>query len=339
MTIYSNIIVSALRSYVRAIGNSLRQKLGFVFIILFFSFLNTSSVFAEIDLSTIPAKYGEVIYRCREKSPNQLFIIGIGHRDTLSRLSVRNISRIQAEVYKLGEWLIQNEGLELLLPEGFFSNPSLKIEKRQAKGEPGQGRADSKSLDIKTLEEKLSDNKTFINAELLLKQNYPLTIKQVEDKNFYRAVGSCIRRLVNGGNDACDYLQVKSELDYLQERRTAAMLQRIPGIIHAEFQKGNIHARRAIFTMGLSHLSKIIQYLKENRIKIYSPLLAPHRNEDYLADLNLRKENFGVSILIPRTLADDPKILKAGKLDKIVDPYRWHSSARHSGSTKEPLSY
>jgi hypothetical protein len=339
MSIHSNIIVSVLQNYLKAIKESRGQKLLFAFIILFSSFLNIPSSIAAAGLSKIPAEFGKVIYRCHKRSPNQLFIIGIGHRDALTRLSVNNISRIQAEVYKLGEWLIQNEGLELLLPEGFFSSNSIKIEKKRVKGEPGKGRSGAESLDIKTLEEKLSDNKTFINAELLLKQNYPLTMKQIEDKNSYRAVGSCLQRLVNTGGDACDYLQVKSELDYLQERRTAAMLQRIPEIINAEFQRGNIRAKKAIFTIGLSHLPKIIKYLNENRITIYSPLLAPNRSEDYLAGLNLRKENFGVSILIPRRLADDQKILKANKLDKIVGRYRWPSSAGISGSTQEFLPH
>jgi hypothetical protein len=164
-------------------------------------------------------------------------------------------------------------------------------------------------------------------------------MKQVEDKNFYRAVGSCIQRLVNSGNNACDYLRVKSELDYLQERRTAAMLQRIPEIVDAEFQRGNIRAKKAIFTIGLSHLPSIIKYMDENLIRIYSPLLSPNKNEDYVALPNLRKENFGVSILIPKTLAGDQKILRANKLDKIVSHYRYDSSVLPFGSSREILSY
>jgi hypothetical protein len=97
---------------------------------------------------------------------------------------------------------------------------------------------------------KLSDNKVFINAELILKQNYPLTLKQVEDKDSYRAVGSCMQRLVNGGNEACADLQVKSELVYLQEKRTAAMLQRIPEIVDAKFQSGNIRAKKLFSPSG-----------------------------------------------------------------------------------------
>lgn len=332
-------MVSALRNNVRTIGDSRPKKLrlGFAFLLCFV--LNTSSSIADMDSSKILGEYGEVIYRCNEKSPNQLFVIGMSHRDALTGSSLNHLSRIQAEVYKLGEWLVQKEGLELLLPEGFFTTPAAKIEKKQSPGKTEKTRDCPESFDIKSLEEKLSDTKTFINAELLLKRNYSLTMRQVEDNRFYQAVSASIRKLAGSGNNACDYLQVRSELDYLQERRTAAMLQRIPEIVDAEFNGGNIRAKKAIFTIGLSHLPMIIRYLDENRIRIYSPLFSPNKNEDYTAVPNLRKENFGVTILIPKTLAGDQKILRANKLDKIVAHSRDQSSALPFGSTREILSY
>ena len=150
----------------------------------------------------------------------------------------------------------------------------------------------------------------------------------MEDEKSYVAVRSSILKLVNCGNNSCDFLAVKSELDYLQEKRTAAMLQRIPGIDDEEFRQGMIKARKAIFTIGMAHISKIIEYLNERRIKIYSPLIGSNKNEDYIADVNLLKENFGISIIIPKTLANDQKILEMNKLDKIVARSRNISSDR-----------
>jgi hypothetical protein len=37
------------------------------------------------NLSGLPGDYGEVIFQYKEKNPNQLYIIGMGHRDTLTR--------------------------------------------------------------------------------------------------------------------------------------------------------------------------------------------------------------------------------------------------------------
>jgi len=285
-------------------------------------FLYVASSSAGMNLAALPSEYGKVIYCCNEKSPNQLFIIGMSHRDSLSRLNGQNTSKVQAEVYKLGEWLIQNAGLELLLPEGFFKKKSQAAPKMSGMGD--QNAAHPAPLDIKAIEAKLSDTTSFINAEMLLMKNYHLRTQQVEDPKWYDAVAHFIRKLVSSTN-ASDYYRVKSELDYLQERRTAAMLQEIPAIIDAEYQQGSIRGKKAFFTIGMSHLHKIIQYLDENKIRIYSPLAVWNQDEDYVADLNLIKENFGVTIILPRTLADDQRILEINHLSGAVEKGRKHS--------------
>jgi hypothetical protein len=294
------------------------RKWLFVFVAIF-PLLDTPSSKAEMNLSAIPSEYGEVIYRYNEKSPNQLFIIGMSHRDTISRSNGQNTSRVQAEVYKLGEWLIQNRGLELLLPEGFFKKKA-KVEKEKSRP-PDPNRYRSEPLDIKIVEKKLSDATSFINAEMLLMKNYHLRTQQVEDPKWYDTVGCFIRKLASSGN-SCDYYLVRSELDYLQERRTAALLQRIPEIVNAEYHEGDIKSKRALLTIGMFHLYKIIKYLDESKIRIYSPLANSNKNQDYVADLNLRRENFGVFIILPKTLAHDPKILEINKLDKTVEKCR-----------------
>jgi hypothetical protein len=58
--------------------------------------------------------------------------------------------------------------------------------------------------------------------------------------------------------------------------------------------------------------------LNETRIKINAPLFASNEDKDYVSGLALQKENFGVSVVIPKTLADDPKILETNELDKII---------------------
>jgi len=290
-----------------------------LFVVLFLLVLTlTASMAAHLDL---PAQYGEVIYQTNEKSPNQLYIIGTGHRDSLTCLNSNLTPRVQAEVYKIGEWLIDQRGIELLLPEGFFKNGTKKVSKEKTQAVRGKKRP-PEGVDIKVLEERLSTNKTYVNAEMLLIRDHSLRVQQIEDKGHYDAVGNGIFKLVNSGKDLCDYSLQKSELDYLQERRIAAILQKIPERIDEELRQGNIPDRKALFTIGMSHLPRIIKYLNEKRITIPSPLLTSNKNDDYPAELNLFKENFGVSILIPRTLANDKEILKLNGLDKIVEQSR-----------------
>jgi hypothetical protein len=286
-----------------------------LFLLALFSFLLITPPNAQTILE-IPAEYGEIIYRFNEKSPNQIFIIGISHRDALTCLNGDNTSRVQAEIYKIGDWLIHNRGLELVLPEGFFKNPPAKIEKKNINAP--ERVSSCASLDLEALEKRLSDNKIYINAEMLLKENHSLRLQQIEDKDLYKAVRNHLLKLASCRDDSRDYSRLKSEIDYLQEKRTAAMLQKIPQIVNDEFRQGNIRNKKAIFTIGMFHLHEIIRYLTEKRIKIYAPLLASNGNESSMAELSLQKENFGVSVIIPRTLASDPKILEINELDKIV---------------------
>ncbi|MGZ3538741.1 MAG: hypothetical protein ACXVAB_12000 [Thermodesulfobacteriota bacterium] len=288
--------------------------------------LTVSFFLLSIPLSTaqtnsiLPPQYGRVIYQLNEKSPNQVFIIGLSHRDALTCLNGDNTPKVQAEVYKIGDWLIHNQGLELLLPEGFFKSTSTKIEEKDisAPGTPNR----CALLDIKLLEERLSDNKAYVNAEMLLKETHPLRLRQVEDKGLYDAVRNDLVKLISSRNDSGDYSLLKSKLDYLQEKRTAAMLQKIPEIIDDEFQRGSIKSRKAILTVGMYHLHEIIRYLNENRIIIHAPLPASNEIKDDHSELNILKEHFGVSVILPRTLADDQKILEINKLDKIARKYQ-----------------
>lgn len=106
------------------------------------------------------------------------------------------------------------------------------------------------------------------------------------------------------------------ELDYLQERRTAAMLQNIPDAVEAEIQSGHIQSRKAVFTIGMNHLDETIRYLQEDRISIASPLAGTPAG-DYEARLLLSDRDYGVTVILPRALLEDKQALHLTKLDRL----------------------
>jgi hypothetical protein len=296
--------------------------------VLIFALLGLTPTWGETSL-TFPTQYGEIIHQWDKESPGQLYIIGIGHRDTLTRANGDNTSRVQAEVYKIGEWLIHNRDVGLLLPEGFFKSPATKSDLLPIKASEKEITC-PEPTDMLTLEQRLADTRTFINAEMLLKAHHPVKTAQVEDPALYMEVRNDLLKLVNNPAPYCDPLLI-SELDYLQEKRTAAMLQNIPGVIDQEFRKGAIHHRKAIFTIGLAHLRDIIRYIDERKITIHPPASAPGGGKEYSAGLKLREDKFAVSIIIPRTLANDQKVLEMNRLDKIVAESR-RQTALHASS-------
>ena len=304
----------------------LRKSSCFLAIILVSLFLiRVPSPFAETNLN-IPAEYGEVIYRSNPESPNQLFIIGMSHRDSLTRANGGNTSRVQAEVYQIGNWLIHTQGVRLLLPEGFFKNPSAPIGKLNVPDSTGSC---ADLPDLKALEARLSDDQTYVNAEMLLKEDHSLRVRQVEDLPLYREVRDDLVKLASGGEKGCDPKVSIAELDYLQERRAAVMLQNISRVVEEEFRQGAIRNEKAIFTIGMSHIHSIIQYLKEGKITVCAPPLPSDGHRDYIANLDLQKKNFGVIVILPRTLAGDPEILRMNHLDPITLQPLLQSSALH----------
>jgi hypothetical protein len=92
------------------------------------------------------------------------------------------------------------------------------------------------------------------------------------------------------------------------------MLQRIPALVEDEFRQGNIDNRRAVFTIGLSHVSDILKYLEQRKITVLSPLFAQAKHDDYIDELNLTKENFGISVIIPKSLINDREAMEKNNL-------------------------
>jgi hypothetical protein len=274
----------------------------------------------------IPRKYGEVIYQSNGEGSKQIYIIGTEHRNTITCYNGINTAKVQAEVYRIGEWLIQHEGVRLLLPEGFFTGKTEKGVLRMSSAEKNRTNG-PRLLDPEDLEKRLADNRTYINAVILLKENYDVRVRQVENRFLYDAVHGAIGKLeADSVTPSCDLPSLKSQLNYLQEKRVAAMLQEIPAVVDEEFQRGNIKNKRALFTIGLSHLPLIIRYFNDKRIEIHNPLPAPDEDGDYVADLNLLKEKFGITIIVPQKLADEDRVLKLCGMDKIIAQCRKQTS-------------
>jgi len=164
------------------------------------------------------------------------------------------------------------------------------------------------------LEQRFSDDSTFVNAEMLLRENFSLLVKQVEDRDLYQTVYENIRLLFGSKGNLEKNFLIRSELDYHQEKRVGTMLQKIPGIVNEEFREGHIDNKKALFTIGLSHISNIINYLEERKITVLSPLFTPTKYDDYIDELNLAKENFGISVILPRTLINDHEAMERNKL-------------------------
>lgn len=265
--------------------------------------------------TAIPAEFGEVIFEIPGKSDRHLFIVGHSHRSARTGANGANTVQAQAEVYRIGEWLIQREGVRLLLPEGFFRKKTAAAPVKDA-GSNRPQLVKGTSIDTQTLVEKLSDTSVFVNADMLLKANYSIQLHQVEDQKVYQAVGEFLR-LTEDLRESEMMGLVGMELDFLQEVRSAAMLQNIPDAVEYEFALGNIDDRRAIFTIGMAHVDEIIRFLREGRIELAPPALTYATYENHSALLKLVEAGYGVTVILPRSLVDNQEALRMANLNSI----------------------
>jgi hypothetical protein len=210
----------------------------------------------------------------------------------------------QIETFRIGEWLINQNRIELLLPEGFF-------------GEMGRSRAidaTKSSLDNQTLQDALADTTHFINAELLLHEKYGIGLGQVENRELYRDVRDRLRSRLKAGAEVS--FSLYSELAHLQKLRTAYLLQAAPAVTATAYQQGRIAAPNAMMTIGLSHLKDIISFLETGRIDFgqqTESIASPLQN----TALEPIKKHVGITVVVPRTLmANGFKLVTASGLAK-----------------------
>ena len=257
----------------------------------------------------LPNEYGRVVYQKNQDAKNQIFIIGQSHRSGVNGKNGQDTVQAQMEIYRIGEWLIRQKNVELLLPEGFFQNGIVQ--------NSGQGRSYANdapdSLDSDHLRSLLQDTRRFVSADTLLSSHYPIRLGQVEDEELYQVVSYLVRKLGNRNEDVNQAFI--EELNDYQRKRTAIMLQNIPFAVETEYQRGDMENKHAIFTIGMAHIADIIEILHDKSIKgavINDLLLSPA--------FDLLEESYGVTVILPRSLAEDGRALRLSRLEQLASP-------------------
>ncbi len=262
----------------------------------------------------MPTEYGDAIFCINPHSPKQLYIIGISHRDPNSGANNSTTVRTQMEIFRIGEWLKKNRRLDLLLPEGYFvAGKSISSPAPSALHASNQLHP---VLDNAYLQKSLAADSPVVNAEKLLMQHYNLQACQVEDKIIYNAVRSSLGKLKTAGDGSDGIAGNIAELIYLQEVRTAQLLQNIPAVIENEVLCGTVGNCSALFTIGLNHIKDIFRYIENEKISIESP--SGIQSDNLTSNLNLLQRGYGITIIIPRTLADDHNLLQKTNIDRIL---------------------
>lgn len=257
----------------------------------------------------LPNEYGRVIYQKNQDATNQIFIIGQSHRSGVNGKNGQHTVQAQMEIYRIGEWLIRQKKVELLLPEGFFQKG---VVQNNTQGRPDANYAPA-TLDSESLRNRLQDTRRFVSADTLLSAQYHIRLGQVEDEELYQTVSHLMRKLENRNKDLNRSLF--EELNNYQRKRTAIMLRNIPFAVESVFQRGDIENKHAIFTIGIAHIADILEFFHSKTGKITE-------NDDLLSSstYDLLKEGYGITVILPKSLAEDGKVLRLARLEQAASP-------------------
>ena len=253
----------------------------------------------------LPNEYGRVVYQKNQDATNQIFIIGQSHRSGVNGKNGQHTVQAQMEIYRIGEWLIRQKKVELLLPEGFFQKG---IVQNDAQARPHANYAPD-TLDSERLRSLLQDTRQFVSADTLLSAQYPIRLGQVEDEELYQTVSHLMRKLGNRNEDWNRALF--EELNDYQRKRTAIMLQNIPFAVESVFQRGDIKNKHAIFTIGMAHIADILEVFHAETGVIAG-------NDDLLSSpaFYLLEEGYGVTVILPKSLAEDGTVWRLTRLEQ-----------------------
>ncbi|HKK02209.1 MAG TPA: hypothetical protein VJ955_08580 [Desulfuromonadales bacterium] len=259
-------------------------------------------------VAAFPSSLGTIVYQLHSDMPCQLYIVANSHRSCATGANGSKTLRAQIETFRIGEWLLKRKHLDLLLPEGFFGHDNATELPHWS----------AVRLDGQTLEKRLADTSTFVNAELLLHRHYGIGLYQVEDAAIYNRAKALLRSGLKDG--AVLSPGFGKDLNYLQERRLAAILQNVPTVLsHAE-RRERISTPTAMLTIGLAHLPDIIRYLKNGNIRI-SP--APGSKDlfpSFHTQLTLDRQDIGITVIVPHSLLSSRKLAQVASSFQSAKP-------------------
>jgi hypothetical protein len=251
----------------------------------------------------LPSEYGQVIYRTDTNAPARIYIIANSHRSAATGANGSETLQAQIETFRIGEWLIHQEHVGLLFPEGFFGHQ----EKAFSAAETPH------PFDKRALQQRLADTSVFTNAELLLHEQHGITLHQVEDRSIYLKT----REQILSGRNESSLLSPSTthELEYLQRLRTSTILQNsIQALLESHRDQALPPSQSAILTIGLSHLDHVITYLETGMVQSPASLISKETYPPGQAKLDLLEAPIDITVIVPRSLLEKPLLVMADHL-------------------------
>ena len=242
-------------------------------------------------ITDLPSEFGTVVYQTQGSAPAQLFIIANSHRSMIGGANGDVTLQAQVQTFQICEWLIRRRPVAMLLPEGFFgSRPATN---------PSAG--SEEWLDSATLTRWLADTSSFVNAEILLHQQYGINLQQVEDRVLYQKVRDAL--LASQVDDTQQGLILDGQIESLQKHRSTVILQRAKALSQSNSQNSDV-PQSFILTIGLAHLYDILEVIESDEIQTPANDIAGVNLSYVPVSSTSDKPSVGITVIVPQSLLE-----------------------------------
>ncbi len=292
----------------------------------------------EQSLLPVFEPHGRILYQARPEAPNQVYIVGQLHRHPITGELKQETIHTQMDIYRIGEQLVKDRSLELVVLEGLTADKSHKVLNlnkglrvaRETYKKVGileaLHTADDQKLE-KLLELKKEgtlpeETRHLFSAQagLWLAIAYNLVVAGAEDKDLYRlAMESAklvmkTKRIVlieekETESTAGPYrlhsptlrdINPLDHINHINQLRTAYILHNTPQVIEREYAAKRISRQQALVVIGADHIPDCIEFVREDYLNVQpqSGSNAPPLDQS----LGYAAAGYGVTVIMPRTI-------------------------------------
>ncbi len=235
--------------------------------------------------------YGEIIFKIRQDAPNQLYVIGQSHKK-LDGTQSEHIPKIQMEVFRIGQKLIDKFKVGLFLAEGYFENTVYEKKRKE----------NIQETDIRRLAEYCKDDDYIVSstkdhadwdAVFYFQLFTNVNIQGAEDRIYHRNV---ITLLTSQRNPVSDVLYA-----YYNHLRTMAVLLNGPKVVDREQEARRLISSNFAIIFGDDHIPKLIESVEKDYFKVDFSRLSPLPFDKISQPLKYEQLGYGATVIRPKS--------------------------------------
>lgn len=267
--------------------------------------------------------YGHVVFQTRPEAPNQIYIVGQIHEHPITDEVDQETIQTQRDIYRIGEQLMRERGLELAILEGLSADQSYgdlnealrKFGKILQRGNVLEAMKEDRKLE-RILDTGIDGVSSAEDHRLLqasagywLASTHNYRVAGAEDEKLQSLAIKAAQGIwqtiqLAKGRRISEVIPVLRTINpiyfHINQLRTAYILHNTPLVIEREHAAKRVRRQQALVVIGADHIRDCIKFVRNDYLKVL-----PHPGSDVPPldqPLGYVQAEYGVTVIMPRTI-------------------------------------